>query len=61
MLLLLISASQSTGQELDWRAERAKVHLVSQRLSLPCPKVGFGTFAAALAALSMAVLGHFFI
>lgn len=25
------------------------------------PKVGFGTIAAALAALSMAVLGHFFI
>jgi hypothetical protein len=26
-----------------------------------CPKVGAGTFAAALAALSMAVLSHFFI
>jgi len=32
-------------------------------MSLPnqSPKVGFGTIAAALAALSMAVLGHFFI
>jgi len=32
-------------------------------MSLPnqAPKVGFGTIAAALAALSMAVLGHFFI
>jgi hypothetical protein len=27
-------------------------------LSNPTPKVGFGTIAAALAALSMAVLGH---
>jgi hypothetical protein len=36
---------------------------VPQHVSLPnqgC-KVGFGTFAAALAALSMAVIGHFFI
>jgi hypothetical protein len=34
---------------------------VQQRISLstsPC-KVGFGTIAAALAAFSMAVLGHF--
>jgi hypothetical protein len=30
-------------------------------MSLPNHKVGFGTIAAALAALSMAVLGHFFI
>jgi hypothetical protein len=36
---------------------------VNQRLSVTagCPKVGIGTIAAALAALSMAVLGHFFI
>jgi hypothetical protein len=30
-------------------------------MSTPTCKVGFGTIAAALAALSMAVLGHFFI
>jgi len=36
---------------------------VSSRIwvSNPACKVGFGTIAAALAALSMAVLGHFFI
>jgi hypothetical protein len=36
---------------------------VTQRLSLSSAscKVGAGTIAAALAALSMAVLGHFFI
>jgi len=34
---------------------------VSQRLSLPNHHIGPGTIAAALAALSMAVLTHFFI
>jgi hypothetical protein len=35
---------------------------VAQRLSLPhTSKIGPGTIAAALAALSMAVLGHWFI
>jgi hypothetical protein len=34
---------------------------VSQRLTLPENKIGPGTIAAALAALSMAVLAHFFI
>jgi hypothetical protein len=36
---------------------------VPQRLSLSNPncKVGFGTIAAALTALSMALLGHFLI
>jgi hypothetical protein len=36
---------------------------VPQQVSLPNhgSKVGFGTIAAALAALSMAVIGHFFI
>jgi len=36
---------------------------VPQHLSVPNPsfRVGFGTIAAALAALSMAVLGHFII
>jgi hypothetical protein len=32
---------------------------VTQRLSLSSPKVGLGTMTAALAALSMALLGHF--
>jgi hypothetical protein len=34
---------------------------VPQRLSFPNQKIGPGTIAAALAALSMAVLTHFFI
>lgn len=34
---------------------------MSQRLTLAAHKIGPGTIAAALAALSMAVLGHFFI
>jgi hypothetical protein len=34
---------------------------VSQRLTVPETKIGPGTIAAALAALSMAVLAHFFI
>lgn len=34
---------------------------MQQRISLSNPKVGFGTIAAALAALSMAVIGHLFI
>jgi hypothetical protein len=34
---------------------------VSQRFAVPECKVGPGTIAAALAALSMAVLAHFFI
>jgi hypothetical protein len=34
---------------------------VSQQQTLPSCKPGFGTVVAALAALSMAVLGHFFI
>lgn len=49
--------------ELDSACQRGKVHLVPQPMSMPnqgC-KVGLGTIAAALAALSMAVLGHFFI
>jgi hypothetical protein len=33
---------------------------VPQRVTLPSQKIGLGTIAAALAALSMAVLGHFF-
>jgi hypothetical protein len=52
------------GRELDSGRERGKVSLVPQRFSplsaAPC-RVSLGTMAAALAALSMAVLGHFFI
>jgi hypothetical protein len=33
---------------------------VAQRLTLPNTKIGAGTIAAALAALSMAVLTHLF-
>jgi hypothetical protein len=34
---------------------------VSQRVTFPYPKIGAGTIAAAIAALSMALLGHFLI
>jgi hypothetical protein len=34
---------------------------VPQHLSLPKTKIGPGTIAAALAALSMAIMTHFFI
>lgn len=53
----------TAGPELDSARQRGKVQSVPQQVSLPnqgC-KVGLGTIAAALAALSMAVLGHFFI
>jgi hypothetical protein len=33
---------------------------VAQRLTMPTAKIGPGTIAAALAALSMAVFAHFF-
>jgi hypothetical protein len=48
-------------QELAFASQREKVQLVNHRLSAPECKVGPGTIAAALAALSMAVLAHFFI
>jgi len=40
---------------------KSEAALVTQRLSLTNHKIGPGTIAAALAALSMAVLTHFFI
>jgi hypothetical protein len=51
--------SRSEELALGWQ----KRHFcgVQQRLSLHSTKIGPGTIAAALAALSMAVLGHFFI
>ena len=54
---------EQLGPELDYVCQKGKVTFVPQHVSLPNPgyKVGFGTIAAALAALSMAVLGHFFI
>jgi hypothetical protein len=54
---------RTVDPELDSACQREKVTPVPQPMSLPnqgC-KVGLGTIAAALAALSMAVLGHFFI
>jgi hypothetical protein len=55
--------SRHRGPELDYAGQRGKVTSVPQQVSLPNQgyKVGFGTIAAALAALSLAVLGHFFI
>jgi len=50
---------RTPGGELDLSCRNAKVRLVQPRVSLSNPKIGFGTIAAALAALSMAVLGHF--
>ncbi len=53
----------TADRELDSSRQRGKVQPVPQPMSMPnqgC-KVGIGTIAAALAALSMAVLGHFFI
>jgi hypothetical protein len=58
-----ITLLRQLGRELDYGRQRGKVTFVPQHRSLPnqgC-KVGFGMIAAALAALSMAVLGHFFI
>jgi hypothetical protein len=47
--------------ELDLSRQTEKVRLVAQRMSLTSPRVGVGTIAAALVALSMALLGHFVI
>ncbi len=59
-----VTVPDRSGRELDSAPERGKVSLVPQRVSplsaSPC-RVSLGTMAAALAALSMAVLGHFFI
>jgi hypothetical protein len=58
-----LAANEHRGGELDYGRQKEKVTLVPQQVSLPnqdC-KVSFGTIAAALAALSMAVLSHFFI
>ncbi len=59
-----VAPTDTSGPELDSAPERGKVSLVPQRVSplsaSPC-RVSLGTMAAALAALSMAVLGHFFI
>jgi hypothetical protein len=56
-----VALHRSRFQELAFATQRGKVDVVSQRLSLPDTKIGPGTIAAALAALSMAVLAHFFI
>jgi hypothetical protein len=62
-LLGKVPGTRTKSPELDYARQRGKVTSVPQHVSLSnqgC-KVGFGTIAAALAALSMAVLGHFFI
>jgi hypothetical protein len=56
-----VKGARSAAQELASRRQKSNLCLVQQRLSLSSNKVGPGTIAAALAALSMAVLGHFFI
>jgi hypothetical protein len=57
-----VSPSRSLLQELDFACQRSKFGFVSTRSSIAAnTKIGPGTIAAALAALSMAVLTHFFI
>jgi len=56
-----VKGARSASQELAFGRQRRNLCLVQQRLSLSSNKIGPGTIAAALAALSMAVLGHFFI
>jgi hypothetical protein len=56
-----LTLCQTRAQELAFARKKRKLALVTQRLLAPTCKVGPGTIAAALAALSMAVLGHFFI
>lgn len=63
VMTMKITWNRTICRELDYARQRGKVTFVPQHVSLPnqgC-KVGLGTIAAALAALSMAVLGHFFI
>lgn len=57
-----VSPFRSPSQELDFVRQRSKFAFVSTRSSIAAnTKIGPGTIAAALAALSMAVLTHFFI
>jgi hypothetical protein len=56
-----VKGARSPSQELALDLEKRHLCGVQQRLSLSSSKIGPGTIAAALAALSMAVLGHFFI
>jgi hypothetical protein len=56
-----VKPARSATQELAFPPRKRNLCLVQQRLSLTSNKIGPGTIAAALAALSMAVLGHFFI
>ena len=57
-----VNGSRSTFRELAFGWQKGNLALVQQRLSFSTnTKIGPGTIAAALAALSMAVLGHFFI
>jgi len=46
--------------ELASRSEREEITAVATRLTLQSPpRIGVGTMTAALAALAMALLGHF--
>jgi len=56
-----VKGARSPSQELAFDLEKRHLCGVQQRLSMSSNKIGPGTIAAALAALSMAVLGHFFI
>jgi hypothetical protein len=56
-----VKPARSTTQELAFPPRKRNLCLVQQRLSLASNRIGPGTIAAALAALSMAVIGHFFI
>jgi hypothetical protein len=56
-----VKGPRCASQELAFGRQKRNLCLVQQRLSFSSSKIGPGTIAAALAALSMAVLGHFFI
>jgi hypothetical protein len=56
-----VKGARCPPQELAFDPEKRHLCGVQQRLSLSSNRIGPGTIAAALAALSMAVLGHFFI
>jgi hypothetical protein len=48
-------------EELAIASRNETFSLVPRRLTLPSCHIGLGTMAAALAALSLALLGHFVI
>ncbi len=57
-----LSDSRTIPGELAFRRQKRNLPLVQQRLSaISSHRIGPGTIGAALVALSMAVIGHFFI